>query len=34
MFAAKPLADLGKSNGKCPPAPPGFKPYPTPTAKP
>ena len=25
MFTAKPLADLGKSNGKCPPAPPGFK---------
>lgn len=30
MFTAKPLADLGKSNGKCPPAPPGFKPLPTP----
>ncbi len=34
MFTAKPLADLGKSNGKCPPAPPGFKPHPTPTPKP
>jgi polyisoprenyl-teichoic acid--peptidoglycan teichoic acid transferase len=28
MFTAKPLADLGKSNGKCPAAPPGFKPLP------
>jgi LCP family protein required for cell wall assembly len=30
MFTAKPLADLGKADGKCPPAPPGFKPLPTP----
>jgi LCP family protein required for cell wall assembly len=37
MFTAKPLADLGKSNGKCPPAPPGFKqlpPAPAPGPKP
>jgi LCP family protein required for cell wall assembly len=34
MFTAKPLAELGKSAGKCPPAPAGFKPYPTPTPKP
>ena len=37
MFTAKPLADLGKTNGKCPPAPSGFKqlpPAPTATPKP
>lgn len=30
MFTARPLAELGKSAGKCPAAPPGFKPLPTP----
>jgi polyisoprenyl-teichoic acid--peptidoglycan teichoic acid transferase len=35
MFTAKPLADLGKSNGKCPAPPAGFRvPKPVPTAKP
>lgn len=34
MFTAKPLADLGKTNGKCPAAPAGFKvPVAQPTAK-
>jgi LCP family protein required for cell wall assembly len=35
MFTSRPLADLGKTNGKCPAPPPGFKaPAPRPTAKP
>ncbi len=35
MFSSKPLADLGKVNGKCPAPPPGFTvPAPRPTPKP
>jgi polyisoprenyl-teichoic acid--peptidoglycan teichoic acid transferase len=35
MFTSRPLAELGKSNGKCPAPPPGFTvPAPRPTAKP
>jgi LCP family protein required for cell wall assembly len=35
MFTSRPLAELGKTNGKCPAPPPGFKvPAPRPTPKP
>ncbi|MGE5602276.1 MAG: LCP family protein, partial [Nitrososphaerales archaeon] len=35
MFTSRPLADLGKTNGKCPAPPPGFTvPAPRPTTKP
>lgn len=35
MFSSRPLADLGKTSGKCPPPPPGFTvPAPRPTKQP
>ena len=35
MFTSRPLAELGKTNGKCPPPPPGFTvPAARPTARP